>query len=144
MISKPSVVDLGQSAWPVAAGSAVKVHVTLKSASTLVYLDVEDPLPSGLEPIDESLETSQQGIGRRPYYWGDYTTDDLAPYLSHTDLRDNRVSLYASYLPPGSYEYTYLAAATVPGTFGAAPTHASETFFPEVFGRSGGTRFKVT
>ncbi len=68
---------------------------------------------------------------------------DLTWFLDHADLRDDRVSLYASYLPPGTYTYTYLAASTTPGRFQAAPTHISETFFPEVFGRSAGDLFTV-
>jgi uncharacterized protein YfaS (alpha-2-macroglobulin family) len=56
----------------------------------------------------------------------------------HRDLRDDRVSLYAYYLPPGTYRYTYLMQATVSGKYSVPPTHASENFFPEVFGRSAG------
>jgi uncharacterized protein YfaS (alpha-2-macroglobulin family) len=133
----------GRAVTSAPAGSAVQVHLTIRSDGTLTYLDVEDPLPSGLEPIDESLQTSQQGIASgRP--WWSYTTANLGWYLDHTDIHDDRVSLYASYLPPGTYTYTYLATATVPGSFAAAPTHAAETFFPEVFGRSAGAAFSVS
>ena len=65
------------------------------------------------------------------------------PFLDHTDLHDNRVSLYAHTLPPGTYHYSYLAQATVAGSYEVAPSHASESFFPEVFGRSAGVSFVV-
>jgi len=65
------------------------------------------------------------------------------PFLDHTDLHDNRVSLYAHTLPPGTYHCSYLAQATVAGNYEVAPSHASESFFPEVFGRSAGVSFVV-
>jgi len=42
------------------------------------------------------------------------------------------------------YEYTYYARATTPGDFFVAPTHAEETYLPEVFGRSDSGRFSVS
>jgi uncharacterized protein YfaS (alpha-2-macroglobulin family) len=53
------------------------------------------------------------------------------------------VSLYASSLPPGTYRFSYLAQATVPGTYAVAPARASEEFLPEVFGRSAGETITV-
>lgn len=123
----------------VAAGSPVKVELTIHSSQGLLYLNVHDPLPAGLEPINDSLNTSQQGLfGPRSYWLPFGPTADLSAFLEHSDLRDNRVSLYSYYLPPGTFRYTYLAQATVPGRYGVPPTHVSETFFPEVFGRSAG------
>jgi uncharacterized protein YfaS (alpha-2-macroglobulin family) len=106
---------------------------------------VDDPIPEGCEPIDGSLNTSQQGFFPQPQWWWTPRSgvQDLAPYLIHSDLLDDRVSLNALYLPPGTYRYTYYARATVPGTFGVPPTHANETFFPEVFARSAGQIFSV-
>jgi hypothetical protein len=51
--------------------------------------------------------------------------------------------LFAQYLPRGTYEYTYLMRAGVPGQFLVMPTTAYEMYFPEVFGRSDGGRFTV-
>jgi uncharacterized protein YfaS (alpha-2-macroglobulin family) len=132
----------------VSAGSPVQVELTIHTDQTLLYLDVQDPIPVGFEPIDQSLNTSQQGLFRVPGYplagvWPYGQVQDLIWYLSHSDLRDDRVSLYGYYLPPGTYRYTYLAQATVPGRYGVPPTHVSETFFPEVFGRSAGQTFTV-
>jgi len=69
---------------------------------------------------------------------------ELSPYLVHTGLRDDRVSLFADSLPPGLYRYTYLAQATVSGRYAVAPLHAAEAFFPELFGRSAGQTVRVT
>lgn len=135
----------GQPVSSVAAESALKVEITVHTDQSLLYLDLQDPLPSGCEAIDGSLNTSQQGLFGPPpaWWWGYGQTQDLSAYLVHTDLRDNRVSLYAYFLPPGTYRYTYLVEATVPGSYGVSPTHVSETFFPEVFGRSAGQELTV-
>ncbi|MGH2443297.1 MAG: alpha-2-macroglobulin family protein, partial [Chloroflexota bacterium] len=128
----------------VAAGSPMQVQLTVHTSQTLLHLDIEDPIPVGCEPIDPSLATSQQGLFRPPVFYPQGRTLNLAWYLIHSDLRDNRVSLYSYSLPPGTYRYTYLAQATVPRSYGVPPTHAAETFFPEVFGRSAGQEFTVT
>jgi uncharacterized protein YfaS (alpha-2-macroglobulin family) len=58
-------------------------------------------------------------------------------------MRDEKVVLFAQYLPRGTYEYTYLMRAGVPGQFLVMPTTAYEMYFPEIFGRSDGGRFTV-
>jgi uncharacterized protein YfaS (alpha-2-macroglobulin family) len=42
------------------------------------------------------------------------------------------------YLAEGSYQFSYTARATTPGTFFAAPAKAEEMYSPETFGRSAG------
>ncbi|MDQ2742953.1 MAG: Ig-like domain-containing protein [Chloroflexota bacterium] len=134
----------GHPITSIRAGAVAKVQLTIHTDQTLEYLDVEDPLPAGFEPVDGSLQTSQQGLIQPPWYFPyESGTGQFLWFLDHTDLRDNRVSLYAGYLPAGTYTYTYLAQATVPGTYAVAPTHASETFFPEVFGRGAGQSVTV-
>ncbi|MGH2449167.1 MAG: Ig-like domain-containing protein [Chloroflexota bacterium] len=133
----------GRSIQSIPAGSAVRVRLTVHTDQTLMYLDIEDPLPAGLEPIDESLNTSQQGLVRPQYLPFSGHVRDLNWYLTYSDLRNDRVSLYVSTLPPGTYRYSYLAQAIAPGRFEVSPTRASETFFPEVFGRSSGQMFSV-
>ena len=52
--------------------------------------------------------------------------------------------LFATYLPKGTYEYTYLIRASLPGEYNTIPTTAYEMYFPEVFGRSDGVQFIIT
>ncbi|MDQ2744869.1 MAG: Ig-like domain-containing protein [Chloroflexota bacterium] len=131
----------GQPIRSAPAGSVLRVELTIRAPQTLAYLDLEDPLPSGFEPLDQSLNTTQRGLAATPS--PPPGVAELQPYLDHTDLRDDRISLYASSLPAGTYTYTYLAQATLAGSYAVAPTHAAEVFFPEVFGRSAGTKFTV-
>jgi uncharacterized protein YfaS (alpha-2-macroglobulin family) len=115
----------------------------VSTGQTLTYLKVDDPLPSGLETINQELNTSQQGLFKAPQLQLFAGSSDLASYLDRTDFRDDRVSLYASYLGPGTYTFSYLAQATISGHYAVAPTHASEAFFPEVFGRGAGQALTV-
>jgi len=131
----------GQPISSAPTGSLLRVELTIQAPQTLTYLDLEDPLPSGFEPVDQSLNTAQQGLAAAPTPPPGVT--DLQPFLDHTDLRDDRVSLYAGSLPAGTYIYTYLAQASVAGSYAVAPTHAAEAFFPDVFGRSAGQQFTV-
>jgi alpha-2-macroglobulin len=107
------------------------------------YLAVEDMLPAGLEPLDTSLKTIsaaareaqlQSADDPQPYWW----------YFSQTSIHDNRVALFATYLPKGTYHYTYLARATTAGEFKSLPATAYQMYAPEVFGRSAGAAFTVT
>ncbi|CAN5156714.1 hypothetical protein BH20GEM2_BH20GEM2_20310 [soil metagenome] len=104
-----------------------------------------DPLPAGLEALNAELE----GVG---------FTDDPAPETAatrpqpwwwrrwwvHQNLRDQRAEAFATRLPAGSYEFTYLARATTPGDFVVPPPRAEEMYHPEIFGRGASTRVTVT
>ena len=65
-------------------------------------------------------------------------------WFSHTELRDEKAVLFATYLPRGTYEYTYLIRASLPGEYGVIPTTAYQMYFPETFGRSDGGVFTIT
>jgi hypothetical protein len=125
-------------------GDLLLVRLTVVVPNTVHYLVVDDPLPAGLEVIDQSLETSAQAVvpqqvdyeemWRRGWGWWSF---------EHVELRDERVVLSARTLPPGTYTYTYLARASTPGTFRVIPPTAQEFYFPEVYGRGAGSLFTV-
>jgi uncharacterized protein YfaS (alpha-2-macroglobulin family) len=123
----------------------VQVKLTVVAPNDLYYLVVEDPLPAGCEALDLSLKTTsvvgqppemEQKEGDEWYAWGWW-------WFSHTDLRDEKAVLFATYLPRGVYEYTYLIRASIPGEFLTMPSLAYEMYFPEVWGRSDGAKFVV-
>jgi uncharacterized protein YfaS (alpha-2-macroglobulin family) len=123
-------------------GDVIQVKLTLIAPSSLHYLVLEDPLPAGCEGVDTSLKTTSV-VGQPPELarvgeeWGWW-------WFSQTQMRDEKVVLFATYLPRGTYEYTYLMRASVPGQFLVMPANAYEMYFPEVFGRSDGGKFTVT
>ena len=71
------------------------------------------------------------------YYW-------WWNWYSRSEMRDEKVVLFADYLPAGTYEYTYTFRAVLPGEYQVIPTFANEFYFPEVFGRGEGELFVIT
>jgi len=139
-------VDTETPVRQVKLGDLVMVKVTLVAESDLNFLVLEDYLPAGLEPIDASLKTTPPELRRRLYeeQQNAYQVSRRWSPFGHVDVRDNRVVLFARFVPKGVYEYTYFAQATTPGEFKVAPATAYEQYFPEVWGRSdSGTRFQV-
>lgn len=127
------------------------VKLTLIAPNDLYYLVLEDPLPAGCEAIDTSLKTtSAAGRGPELEQKGPEEKPDVEwrwkgswYWASHTELRDEKVVLFASFLPKGTYEYTYSLRCTTPGQFKVMPATAYEMYFADVFGRSAGTMFTV-
>jgi uncharacterized protein YfaS (alpha-2-macroglobulin family) len=127
-------------------GDTLIVKLSLVAPTDLYYVLVEDPLPAGAEAVDTSLKTTSQ-INQGPVLnqtdysafngWGWW-------WFTHSELRDEKVALFATNLPAGTYEYTYQIRAGIDGTFNVLPAHAEEMYFPEVFRRSDGSQFIVT
>lgn len=127
------------------AGRRVRVELTVVAPNDLTYARVEAPIPAGAEAVDPGLATSAAGLGGdiqrtdREYrygYWGWWHFDEI-------EYRDDRVVFYSSFLPAGTYQYTYFLETSIPGDFQVRPAVAYEEFFPEVFGRSAGMLFTI-
>ena len=132
-------------------GDLIRVKLTIVAPTDLHYVVVEDPLPAGFDGVDPSLKTTSI-IGERPEL-RNVTAEEESDWFrrhgwgwwwfSHSEMRDEKVALFAQYLPRGTYEYTYLMRASVPGQFLVMPSTAYEMYYPEVFGRSDGGKFTV-
>ncbi len=143
----PCIKDSRKTCTPVtsaAVGDVLQVRLTIVAPNDLYYAVVEDPLPAGAEAIDVSLKTTPQ-VGQPPEGYDEYDRDPFGGYggwgwwwFSHSELRDEKVVLFATYLPKGTYQYTYLMRASIAGEFKVLPATANEFYFPEVFGRSDG------
>ncbi len=148
----------GQIIQSAKVGDYVQVVLTLIAPTDLNYLALEDRLPAGFEAVDTTLQTSsaaaqspqlqkqltpaeQQQQQQSPFY---RFFQPYWSYWAHSEIRDDRVALFSTFLPRGTYEYTYLMRASVAGQFRTLPARAWETYFPDVFGRSAGTTFAVT
>lgn len=122
-------------------GRVVTIRLNISISQDTYYFMLEDILPSGMEILDQRLLTTTQAIQNPQlyqiraedphWYWGNY-------YLDVTELRDEGISIFADYLPAGSYIFTYQVRATQPGYFQAIPTQAYAYFQPEIFGHSDG------
>jgi uncharacterized protein YfaS (alpha-2-macroglobulin family) len=129
------------------AGDVIRVDLTLIAPNDLHYLVVEDMLPAGAEAIDTGLATTSM-LAMDPQLTRGSRYDEIEGYrpywmwwwnwYSRTELRDEKVVLFADYLPRGTYEYSYTMRAVTAGDFHVIPTLAWQFYFPEVFGRSEG------
>jgi uncharacterized protein YfaS (alpha-2-macroglobulin family) len=88
-----------------------------------------------MDPTLHRQRPQEQG-GYEPYWW-------WWNWYSRSELRDEKVVLFADYLPKGTYEYSYTMRATLPGDYQVIPTTANEFYFPEVFGRSDGRKLTI-
>ena len=129
--------------WTIRAGAKVRVQLTMVADARRTHVALIDPLPAGLEPVNPALSVSQttpppsssddaadEEFVDSSWFWG-------WNWYGHQNLRDDRAEAFADYLPGGTYEYSYIARATTPGSFVVPPTRAEEIYSPEVFGRSG-------
>ena len=142
-------------------GDLVRVKLRITVPADREFVAVEDPLPAGLEAIDETLRTSavadpmSQGTGvrrddREPsddpflprFLYGGWT-DGRWSIWEHKETHDDRVSYFARLLWTGTYTASYIARATTAGSFVAPPAYAEEMYNPAVQGRSSGERFSV-
>ncbi|WP_370325103.1 alpha-2-macroglobulin family protein [Euzebya sp.] len=137
------VVRDADGVWRVAPGAEVRVTVTMVADSRRVNMALVDPLPAGFEAVNPALAASpalppdppseDEGDGGCcvPFGISWYPT-----WYDHQNLRDDRVEAFSGFLPAGTYEYSYIARATTPGTFVVPPAVAEEIYTPEVFGRT--------
>ncbi|MDQ3248299.1 MAG: alpha-2-macroglobulin, partial [Chloroflexota bacterium] len=135
----------GETVSRAAVGDVISVTVTIVAPTDLHYALIEAPIPAGTEPIDPSLANTSSEFGASELTpteggarngWMNWTPTRI-------DIRDDKVALFATYLPAGTYAYTFQVRATVPGEYRVLPVHGEMMYFPEVWGRSAGALFTV-
>ena len=130
-----------------AVGDVISVTTTIIAPTNLYQMLVEVPIPAGTEPIDISLATTStqfdgpkfdavENVGMLQKPWRSWIP-------TATDIRDEKVALFTTYLPAGTYEYTFQVRATMPGEYGVLPAYAEQMYFNEVWGRSASQVFTV-
>ncbi len=50
---------------------------------------------------------------------------------------------YDTFLPTGSYQYTFVMRGAFPGQYNVLPAQGEMLYFPDVWGRSGGQTFAI-
>ncbi len=126
-VDEPSDVQATQSGYKIRLGAKVLVTLEVLNTAERYNVALVDPLPAGIEAIDESLATSERAVQH-----------DFDTSWAHVNMRDNRSEAFALTLFQGSHHFSYTARAKTPGTFIAAPAKAEEMYNPETFGRTSG------
>lgn len=129
--------------WHIKAGANVRVRLTVVVPDTRYDVALDDPIAAGLEPVNMAFATTAtQALGeaaREDHGWTPMW--GLGCWMrwafDHRELRDDRVTAFSEAVSAGVYELVYVARATTPGRFIAAPTKIEEMYAPETFARSG-------
>ncbi|MEM1096694.1 MAG: hypothetical protein AAGJ10_19010, partial [Bacteroidota bacterium] len=132
----PPLTDAGAT-LTLEAGDLVQVTVRLTTPVARSYVVVDDALPAGLEALNTAFTTTASSIQQQSgmdTWWGSF---------NHTELRDDRVLLFADYLRRGEHTYRYVARATTSGTFRHPPAQASLMYQPSIQGRTASSRVHV-
>lgn len=125
-------------------GDLLLAELTIVVPQSLHYVTIEDPLPAGMEAVDTSLKTSPQGILEDLYDWKSFGQEGWGWwYFTHSEKRDEKVVLFANWLPAGTYVYHYYVRSTTPGLYQVIPPHGQEVYFPDVYGRGAGSEFTI-
>jgi alpha-2-macroglobulin len=144
-VDDPTDVErLADGTWQIRAGASVEVTLTMVADARRTHVALIDPLPAGFEAVNPALASAvtvptgsdaADEVARGGWWWWQW--------YEHQNLRDDRAEAFTSYLPGGTYEYTYVARATTPGEFVVPPTRAEEIYAPEVFGRGASDRVTI-
>lgn len=126
---KREYVNEKGSQYSIGVGDTVIVNITLNGLKAEEnYGVVNDELPSGLIPINQSFKNEQ--YGRNPYI--DYYSYDV----SDREVTENGMVLSLYRVAAGQKTYTYKARAVSEGKFKTPPATASLMYSPEIYGRS--------
>jgi alpha-2-macroglobulin len=142
-VDDPADVRRGDDGtWHVRAGARVRVRVQVTAPSVRFHVALIDPLPAGFEPLNPELRGTGFADDPEAGLAGGRGAGLFPPWqprwFSHQNLRDDRAEAFAAVLSAGTYDYTYLARATTPGTFVVPPPRAEMMYEPETFGRGSG------
>jgi uncharacterized protein YfaS (alpha-2-macroglobulin family) len=118
----------------------VKLRVYAKDQN-LSYFMLEDPLPAGCEVItdDWAYQIEDEKDYRTVYgypYWRWWYADK--------DIRDDKVTFFATYLWGDHYEFSYIMRAQIPGEYNINPSVGALMYYPEVNGNSPTMRMNIS
>ena len=129
-------------------GETYKIKLTITVPQNRYLVAVNSPLPTGMEIIDISLNTSQKSlledeVNRCNERWTYDCVRSNNWRFNHKEFRDDALFMFADYLPAWIYEYEYLVRATTPWKFKYRPARVWEMYFPENFGQTEGGWFSI-
>jgi hypothetical protein len=101
------------------------IRLTVAGSRDWRYVMLEDPLPAGVEAIQDTSAYPLENKDPRSWWWG-----------SKVEYRDQRTVFFQEDFSEGRYEYVYLVRATSSGSFRAMPAQVSPMYVPDVFASS--------
>lgn len=138
-------------------GDVLRGHIKVFAPEPRNFVAIEDFIPAGTELVNFDLDTSDKSLLEKNesdsgYYGLDYGGyyDWRGEYYHNKqiwpdvkEVRDDRLFIFKERFPQGEFEYDYYVRVLIPGKFHHLPAVVSEMYFPENFGRTRGSYFKV-
>ncbi|MBI3856252.1 MAG: hypothetical protein HY293_11235 [Planctomycetes bacterium] len=117
-----------ESGATVTSGDEIEVMLRIDADRDYEWLMMDDPLPSGFEPIREYY-------GHYGWHWN--------YWYSRKEFHDQKVSIAMKHLWHGQHTASYRMRAETPGDFHALPSQVFNMYHPEIGGNSNEFRIKV-
>jgi uncharacterized protein YfaS (alpha-2-macroglobulin family) len=104
-----------------APGQVLTVRITAAGSNDWRYLVIEDPLPAGVEAIQDTTAYPMERRAGDGWWYG-----------SRVEYRDNKTLFFQESFEAGRYEYVYLVKAISSGEFKAVPAQIVPMYVPGV------------
>ena len=102
-------------------GDVLTVRLTVAGSKDWRYLMIEDPLPAGVEAIQDTTAYPMERENQWRWWWG-----------SQVEYRDNRTVFFQERFDQGRYEFVYLVKAISSGEFRASPAQIAPMYVPDM------------
>jgi uncharacterized protein YfaS (alpha-2-macroglobulin family) len=122
------------------SGDEVLVKLKVYSKENNQYFMLEDPLPAGTEVVKDDWSFSiedENNYRSYPYYYWRW-------WYSDKEVRDNRVTFFATYIGVGEYEFSYIIHTQIPGNYNVNPAKGMLMYYPEYFGSTQNSNIRIT
>ncbi|WP_392407777.1 MG2 domain-containing protein [Chlorogloeopsis fritschii] len=107
-------------------GQVFDINLEIIADRPVDHMVITDPLPAGLEAVDESFQTATSALQAPADSW----------QLGYKTIHRDRIVAYADHLEPGVYNLHYLVRSVTPGTFTYPGSEVHLQYAPEEFGRA--------
>jgi uncharacterized protein YfaS (alpha-2-macroglobulin family) len=114
-------------------GDVLTVRLTVAGSPEWRYLAIEDPLPAGVEAIQDTTAYPLEREAPDSWWYG-----------SRVEYRDSKTVFFQETFDRGRYEYSYLVKVIAPGQFRAIPAQVSPMYVPGVHASSEPQTFTIT
>jgi uncharacterized protein YfaS (alpha-2-macroglobulin family) len=114
-------------------GDVLTVRLTVAGSPDWRYLALEDPLPAGVEQIQDTTAYPLEREAPESWWYG-----------SKVEYRDAKTVFFQETFDRGRYEFAYLVKVIAPGQFRAVPAQISPMYVPGVNASSEPQTFTIT
>ncbi|MBK1989505.1 alpha-2-macroglobulin family protein [Sphaerospermopsis aphanizomenoides BCCUSP55] len=109
-----------------APGEVYDIGLEIITDHPIDHFVIKDPLPAGLEAIDQSFQTATPALQAKADNW----------QIGYKTIYKDRIISYADHLEAGVYNLHYLVRSVTPGKYLWPGAEVHLQYAPEEFGRS--------